>query len=289
MHAWRDPSLSGAYVETKLTDGPAPKTKRARETNQQEVRTEKCKRPMILAKVPKYVYDTWVAKLETSNSSVKMEDLGKLRIITKPGQKEPEYEMTLATPADTKLGRTERNGTYVPDPSNVKITELQSRTDTNKIPMIAMHESKGSGVSVDGTITKRVDFRTNMSKLSSAEKKMLFEEKKSRASSWSKDAAKPQLRRRPTLVPTGPKEKYVRMEKDKLQEMLFSAFSQKPNWKILDLRNQTKQPVEWLRENLRDIAVHITKGPAHVKSTYQLKTEWGGEEMLAPERVEEDV
>ena len=47
----------------------------------------------FVCQVPKYVYDTWVAKLETSNSSVKMEDLGKLRIITKPGQKEPEVAM----------------------------------------------------------------------------------------------------------------------------------------------------------------------------------------------------
>lgn len=67
-------------------------------------------------------------------------------------------------------------------------------------------------------------------------------------------------------------DKFVRMPDIKLQELLYRAFERKQNWNIVELRQHTKQPVEWLKELLgRMGAEYVKKGPN--KFTYQLVPE----------------
>lgn len=270
MHAWRNPSLTGRYEETKLTDGPAPKTKRAREVSAKEVRTAGANKSAILAKVPKYVYDSWASSM-TKGSKV-VGDLGTLRVTETPGQ-EPKYELILGTPA-----------TY----QGVQITKLESKAGGSKLPMFTLDETaKDGAVAVDGIISQHCDFRNNMSQMSAREKSKLFEDRKRNSSKFYDDSSvmvkvpKPAPR-----ISKDNKEKFVRKEKGALVSHIFELFAIKTNMTILELRNHTKQPVEWLKEVLREIAVHITKGPPGKRSTYQLQEKHGGPKVDGPEAVE---
>eukprot|EP00656_Telonema_subtile_P058611 TRINITY_DN9980_c0_g1_i3.p1 TRINITY_DN9980_c0_g1~~TRINITY_DN9980_c0_g1_i3.p1 ORF type:complete len:187 (-),score=42.13 TRINITY_DN9980_c0_g1_i3:138-698(-) len=78
-------------------------------------------------------------------------------------------------------------------------------------------------------------------------------------------------------VPRANKDERVmntRIDKDQLEEILFGCFETQQNWKLEHLRQHTKQPMEWLRQVVNGICVHIKKGKD--KNTVQLKEEHGG-------------
>ncbi|XP_060785897.1 general transcription factor IIF subunit 2b isoform X1 [Neoarius graeffei] len=66
--------------------------------------------------------------------------------------------------------------------------------------------------------------------------------------------------------------KRARADKQKVLEMLFSAFEKHQYYNIKDLVEITKQPVIYLKEILREIAVYNPRGPH--KSTWELKPEY---------------
>jgi len=49
-------------------------------------------------------------------------------------------------------------------------------------------------------------------------------------------------------------ERYARIPRDQLLDMLFALFSEKPSWSFKDLRSRTEQPAEYLKEVLTMIA-----------------------------------
>jgi transcription initiation factor TFIIF subunit beta len=49
-------------------------------------------------------------------------------------------------------------------------------------------------------------------------------------------------------------ERYARIPKDQLLDMLFSLFAEKQSWSFKDLRLKTEQPAEYLKEVLNMIA-----------------------------------
>ncbi|KAG1945395.1 general transcription factor IIF subunit [Pimephales promelas] len=66
--------------------------------------------------------------------------------------------------------------------------------------------------------------------------------------------------------------KRSRADKQKVLEMLFSAFEKHQYYNIKDLVDITKQPVIYLKEILREIGVYNPRGPH--KSTWELKPEY---------------
>ncbi|XP_065149080.1 general transcription factor IIF subunit 2b [Paramisgurnus dabryanus] len=66
--------------------------------------------------------------------------------------------------------------------------------------------------------------------------------------------------------------KRARADKQKVLEMLFSAFEKHQYYNIKDLVEITKQPVIYLKEILREIGVYNPRGPH--KSTWELKPEY---------------
>ncbi|KAF4086932.1 hypothetical protein AMELA_G00090200 [Ameiurus melas] len=66
--------------------------------------------------------------------------------------------------------------------------------------------------------------------------------------------------------------KRARADKQKVLEMLFSAFEKHQYYNIKDLVEITKQPVIYLKEILREIGVYNPRGPH--KSTWELKAEY---------------
>ncbi|KAI4872447.1 hypothetical protein NFI96_033680 [Prochilodus magdalenae] len=66
--------------------------------------------------------------------------------------------------------------------------------------------------------------------------------------------------------------KRARADKEKVLEMLFSAFEKHQYYNIKNLVEITKQPVTYLKEILREIGVYNSRGPH--KSTWELKPEY---------------
>ncbi|XP_036421404.1 general transcription factor IIF subunit 2b [Colossoma macropomum] len=66
--------------------------------------------------------------------------------------------------------------------------------------------------------------------------------------------------------------KRARADKEKVLEMLFSAFEKHQYYNIKNLVEITKQPVIYLKEILREIGVYNSRGPH--KSTWELKPEY---------------
>merc|ERR550519_2537382 len=66
--------------------------------------------------------------------------------------------------------------------------------------------------------------------------------------------------------------KKSRDDRDKVMDMLFSAFEKHQFYNIKDLVNITKQPVQYLKEILHDIGIYNVKG-TH-KNTWELRPEY---------------
>ena len=79
------------------------------------------------------------------------------------------------------------------------------------------------------------------------------------------------------------KDKFVRMPKNDLLEKLFKLFEQQANWRFDDLRKNTQQPAEHLKEALSEIAVYLTKGSKELRNTWQLNSSFGGGEAAESE------
>lgn len=89
-----------------------------------------------------------------------------------------------------------------------------------------------------------------------------------------------------------PKEKAVRMEKDKLLDALMRCYSQYSYWPLRSLRQELHQPEAYIRETLEEIA-HLQKA-GDFAQTYKLKPEYESmvkqqtkEETVAPVKMEE--
>lgn len=265
MHAWRDPSAAVNYVETQLTDGPAPKTKKVAEKDKREVRTGNVNKKKILAKIPKYVYDLWfpatTGPQDTAPTSLR--EVGKMTISEKQvaGKGVQQFEIQLAQPASTPIG---------------EVSALEGTSQENRIPLVATIEREGV-VSLEGTLDSKVDFRR---KMISAKR---YDDGLSKRQLQVDNSSSTSLRKMPKREPQKSEksaDKFVRMDRDKLTEYLFRIFEKDKNLKLDQLRQKTQQPTEWLKEVLKDIAVYLKKGPN--KFTYQLLPECGGEVIAEP-------
>jgi transcription initiation factor TFIIF subunit beta len=67
-------------------------------------------------------------------------------------------------------------------------------------------------------------------------------------------------------------EKKERMEKKALEDKLFGLFERQPYWSLKQLLLETKQPADWLKSNLGEIAVLSRRGPN--MGLWGLKDEW---------------
>ena len=67
-------------------------------------------------------------------------------------------------------------------------------------------------------------------------------------------------------------EKKERMEKKALENMLFGLFERQSYWSLKQLILETKQPVDWLKTNLNEIALLTRRGPN--MGLWGLKPEW---------------
>ncbi|MCV5231921.1 hypothetical protein OFC56_32685, partial [Escherichia coli] len=62
------------------------------------------------------------------------------------------------------------------------------------------------------------------------------------------------------------------MDKQQLVDLLSSLFQRQSNWTIKDLRETTKQPMEYLKTVLNEICTYNKRGKN--KNTYELKEEY---------------
>uniref|UniRef100_A0A8C2B5C3 General transcription factor IIF subunit 2 n=1 Tax=Cyprinus carpio TaxID=7962 RepID=A0A8C2B5C3_CYPCA len=78
--------------------------------------------------------------------------------------------------------------------------------------------------------------------------------------------------------------KCARADKQKVLEVLFSAFEKHQYYNIRDLVDITKQPLIYLKEILWEIGVYNSRGP--LKSTWELKPEYRHYEEEQEEKME---
>jgi len=83
--------------------------------------------------------------------------------------------------------------------------------------------------------------------------------------------------KRPMAIPGGPapssmEQKRVRIDKEELENLLFTLFEKKPQWSFSGLVEETNQPTAWLKEVLLGVAALNKKGAN--KGTYELKPEY---------------
>ena len=153
---------------------------------------------------------------------------------------------------------------------------LQSGLVKPEKAMAALSEREG--FAIEGSVVTRCDWRLDHDNLTAEERQKLFAAPKGRSTEYNSDN-KPMTKiipKRKLAQSTKSADKFVRETKANLQKMLFNAFEQKQNWKLEELRLKTQQPIEWLKENLKDIAVYIKRGPN--KFTYQLTEDGDGGE-----------
>ncbi|CEG02108.1 Transcription initiation factor IIF, beta subunit [Ostreococcus tauri] len=76
-------------------------------------------------------------------------------------------------------------------------------------------------------------------------------------------------------------EKKERMEKKALENLLFGLFEKQPYWSMKQLLLESKQPADWLKTNLSEIAILTRRGPN--MGLWGLKPEW--KQAGAPEQM----
>lgn len=67
-------------------------------------------------------------------------------------------------------------------------------------------------------------------------------------------------------------ERHARLERHELIDRIFTLFREKPYWGIPALKATLKQPDQWLREVLKDVAVQIREG--QYVNMWELKKGW---------------
>lgn len=78
----------------------------------------------------------------------------------------------------------------------------------------------------------------------------------------------------------GPPEKFARMPRNELLDMLFSLFDRYKHWSLKRLREETQQPYVYLREVLSSVADQHENGP--YAGSWSLKREFNEQRRDGP-------
>ena len=153
--------------------------------------------------------------------------------------------------------------------------------------MLALAEREGV-VAVEGTVAAKLEVRLDVSGMNDKQRKDLYGTKRKRGAQAAPDEETSIVRRidrtpNAHRKPDKNKDKFVRMPKNDLLEKLFKLFEQQANWRFDDLRKNTQQPAEHLKEALSEIAVYLTKGSKELRNTWQLNSSFGGGEAAESE------
>lgn len=265
-----------------------------------EVDTTWAARGLWLVKVPKYISQRWEAVAAATEGGVS-EEVGRIRIVKSDQAKEQEVTLILPdkilqmdvnkadTPSTSKdeshktvvpkehkfsLGRPHQNlGVFsheyapVKDESAVETEDQEPKAFDPKLRL-------------EGHVTRRAECRPIFSSnyMQMKKKQIEISQKPKRSvqhintivNTYKPVSNHANLIEFENQQKNGAKKE--RADRDKVQEMLFSAFEKHQYYALKDLVRITQQPIPYLKEILHEFCVYNTKAPH--KNMWELKGEF---------------
>jgi len=267
----------------------------------EEVDTTWAARGLWLVKVPKYISQRWEAVASATEGGVS-EEVGKIRIVKSEQAKEQEVTLILPdkilemdvtssqdTPSSSKiqspktavpkehkftLGRPHQNlGVFSHESAAVKSDPASESDDQEPKPF-------NPRLRLEGHVTRRAECRPIFSANYMQMKKRQIEisQKPKRSvqhintivNSYKPVSNHANLIEFESQHKNGAKKE--RADKNKVQEMLFSAFEKHQYYSLKDLVRITQQPIPYLKEILHELCTYNMKAPH--KNMWELKTEF---------------
>jgi len=243
-------------------------------------------RGVWLVKVPKYISDRW--EKAAANTEV-----GKLRIRKVNGAK-PEVNFTLSDAVcaplaglseTDKMDLVRNSSTYQQIPKEHKFRVSSIAAQTLGVFSHSMADPDDTAavdkLSVEGKVVQRAECCPNNSSLYSAIKKEALTkagEPKRMVKQLDKHVTtsfKPVANHAANLAHERQKKaegKKMRDDKDKVQEILFALFEKHQFYNIKDLAQETRQPMAYLKQILKEVCNYSVK-PPH-RNMWELKPEY---------------
>ena len=244
-----------------------------------EVDCTSASRPVWLVKVPKYL-------ASVLNGADESGAVGTLLINKNPKEKEVIFRVS-----EPLVQATSDSS---PAPSEYKLTllkEEQSRAVFSETVAPVLNEKAGDGedeeekrqdeIWLEGVITQRGDCRATQTpqymnlKKNSILSAMAPSRKVQQLQNVVSNVYKPVSQHKPDEEHEKKKKldgKRARADKDYVLELLFKAFERHQYYFLKDLIKITQQPVEHLKQILKDICIYNTKNPH--KNMWELKPEY---------------
>ncbi|XP_037665768.1 general transcription factor IIF subunit 2-like [Choloepus didactylus] len=221
---------------------------------------------MWLVKVPKYLSQQW-------HKASGRGELGKLRITN--NQRKTELSFTL----NEELTNIDIDGQ--PGPATAPREHQFFLQELGGQILTVLTEGAQDKLSLAGTVVQRMECRPAVGENYMRLKRMQIKESSKPARTVQKldkvvtTNYKPVANHHYNIEYEKKKKedgKRVRIDKDQVLTVLFSAFEKHQYYNVKDLVDITGQPVEYLKEILNEIGVRNVKGPH--KNTWELKAEY---------------
>jgi len=272
---------------SKMSTNGTPKDKeKSKNKTDRDLDLANSVRGVWLVKVPKYISDRW-------EKSAPNTEVGKLRIRKVTGAK-PEVNFTLSDAVcaplaglseNDKMELVRNSSTYqqIPKEHKFRVSSIAAQTlgvfshtsgdieDTSSVDKL----------SVEGKVVQRAECCPNNSSLYSAIKKEALTkagEPKRMLKQLDKHVTtsfKPVANHAANLANERQKKtegKKMRDDKEKVQEILFALFEKHQFYNIKDLAQETRQPMAYLKQILKEVCNYSVK-PPH-RNMWELKPEF---------------
>jgi len=194
-----------------------------------------------------------------------------------------EFEVKWTTVGDKKSSRRRRNSTKktrAPAASSACIdmmvfSEVQDEEAKHRIEGTI----KRSGfLKVAGKQTKINQFLRNREDKAMEPKRTTQELYEQRRLTYTKPIniqPAPKAKTRKDIKPQSPAGPRVRVERKLLRSMIFAKYEKKDFWKLKELNKEFRQPENFLKTVMKELAVYHKKGPH--KGYYEIKKEYKSE------------
>jgi len=268
----------------------------------EEVDTTWAARGLWLVKVPKYISQRWEAVASASEGGVS-EEVGKIRIVKSDQAKEQEVTLILpdkilemdvssSTQESASTSKAESFTTVVPKEHKFSLGRPHQNlgvfshecAQVKSDPAAESEEQEPKAFNprlrLEGHVTRRAECRPIFSSnYMQMKKKQIEHSQKPKRSvqhintivnTYKPVSNHANLIEFENLHKNGAKKE--RADRNKVQEMLFSAFEKHQYYSLKDLARITQQPIPYLKEILHELCSYNMKAPH--KNMWELKSEF---------------
>jgi len=243
-----------------------------------DIDVDNAARGVWLVKVPKYISDKW-------NSLTETQEVGKLVVTKTGGVAKPDVRFTL----DDRLAEpTTETEVCLPKEHNFSLCNAGSQG----FSILAQQASANADLSplgmpildmasIEGKVVQRAECQPIQNDINYMKYKKLHVEQVNKPQKEMKQLKKVVLSYKPVAAHSfhiqqearrKEDSKRARADKDKVMDMLFSAFEKHQYYNVKDLQAYTQQPITYLKDILREICNYNMKAPH--RSMWELKPEF---------------